>query len=169
MLASEKVVNVIKKGHGKFEHGQTYEGMPSSAVAALEVLKIIKEEKLLDNASKQGAYLRERLDAVLSNHPNVGNIRGRGLLLSIEFVENKETKKPFNPKLGIAKKIYDLAASPKFNVLFYHGGDAGYHIHIDRIIIAPPLIIQEKEVDRIVEVLSEVIQIVFKEVDTKKR
>jgi adenosylmethionine-8-amino-7-oxononanoate aminotransferase len=78
-------------------------------------------------------------------------------------------KKPFNPELDIAKKIVDLAFSPEYNLAIYHGGKAGYHIHIDRILIAPPFIIKKKEVDRIVDVLSEVIPRVINEVTSKRR
>ena len=168
VLASKKVIDVINKGSGEFVHGQTYEGMPSTVAGALEVQRVIKDNKLVKNVSKQGAYLGWCLRAVLSNHPNVGDIRGLGLFWGIEFVENKGTKKPFDPKLEIAKRIVDLAFSPEFNLAIYYGGFAGYYIHIDRIIIAPPFIIKKKEVDCIVEILSKVIERVFNEVGTKR-
>lgn len=79
MLVSQEIVNVLIKGGGEFIHGQTYQGMPIQAAASLEVLRIIEEDKLLENVSKQGAYLEQRLKAELGNHPNVGDIRGRGL------------------------------------------------------------------------------------------
>lgn len=79
MMVSQDIVNVLMKGGGQFIHGHTYQGMPVQASAALEVLRIIEEDKLLDNVSKQGAYLEQRLKAVLGDHPNVGNIRGQGL------------------------------------------------------------------------------------------
>ncbi len=169
VFASEKVVKVIMKGSGEFVHGQTYEAMPNIARGALEVQRVIQDNKLIENVAKQGAYLESRLKAILGNHPYVGDIRGRGLFWGIEFVENKETKKPFNPELGFAKKIVDLALSPEFNLAIYYGGAAGYHFHIDRIMIVPPFIIKKKEVDYIVGVISKVLQIVSKEVDTKRR
>lgn len=79
MLVSQDIVNVLLKGGGEFIHGQTYQGMPIQAAAALQVQLIIKEENLLDNVIKQGAYLEKCLKAALSDHPNVGDIRGRGL------------------------------------------------------------------------------------------
>lgn len=69
----------------------------------------------------------------------------------------------------LLKKIVDLAFSPEYNLAIYYGGDAGYHHHIDRIMIAPPFIIKKKEVDYIVDVISKVIHIVFNEVETKIR
>ena len=157
VLATEKVVKVIMKGSGEFVHGQTYEGMPATAVGALEVQKFIQDNNLLENVSIQGAYLGERLKALLGHHPNVGDIRGRGLFWAIEFVKDKGTKEPFYPKLEVAKNIVDLAFSPEFHLAIYYGGSAGYHYHIDRIIIAPPFIIKKKEVDYIVEVVSKVV------------
>lgn len=169
VLASEMVVKVIKKGSSEFVHGQTYEGMPSVSKGALEVQRVIQDNKLIENVSKQGAYLKSCLKAVLGNHPYVGDIRGLGLFLGIEFVENKETKKPFNPELGFAKRIVDLAFSPEFNLAIYYGGAAGYRVHIDRIMIIPPFILKKKEADHIVDVLSKVIHIVSNEVGTKRR
>lgn len=67
------------------------------------------------------------------------------------------------------KKIVDLAFSPEFNLAIYYGGSPGYHIHIDRIMIALPFIIKEKEVYRIVEIISKVIDRVFKEVVGQKK
>lgn len=168
VLASEMVVNVINKGSGEFVHGQTYEGMPSTVAGALEVQRVILDNNLLDNVAKQGLYLEKRLKAVLSDHPNVGEIRGRALLWCIEFVEDKKGKKSFNPNLEIAKRIVDLAFSPRFNLAVYYGGPAGYYYHIDRVMIAPPFIIKKKEVDHIVEVLYKVINMVFSEVSTKR-
>lgn len=91
----------------------TYEAMPVQAAAALQLQRIIREENLLDNVSRQGAYLEQRLRAVLGNHPNVGDIRGKGLFWGLEFVKDKARKESFDPKLGIAQKILDLAISPR--------------------------------------------------------
>lgn len=79
MLVSENVVKVLIKGSGQFIHGHTYQSMPVQAAAALEVLRIIKEDNLLDNVIKQGLYLEKRLRTELADHPYVGDIRGRGL------------------------------------------------------------------------------------------
>ena len=79
MMISEKVVNGIMKGSGEFIHGMTFQAMPIQATAALEVQRIIREDKLLDNVSIQGEYLGNLLKYYLGNHPNVGDIRGRGL------------------------------------------------------------------------------------------
>jgi adenosylmethionine-8-amino-7-oxononanoate aminotransferase len=79
MLISQKIVKTLMNGSEQFIHGQTFQAMPIQAAAALEVLQILQEKKLVENVSKQGAYLGKCLKTVLGNHPNVGDIRGRGL------------------------------------------------------------------------------------------
>ncbi|KAI7772925.1 hypothetical protein LA080_013061 [Diaporthe eres] len=161
VMLSEKILNVVKQGTGEFIHGLTYEAMPVQAAAALEVQRIIREENLLDNVSKQGAYLQQRLREVLGNHPNVGDIRGKGLFWGLEFVEDKATKQPFDPKLGIAQKVLDLAISPRFNMTVYPSTGCVDGIKGDLIILAPSYTITEKDVDHIVTTVSEVIRSVF--------
>ena len=160
-LISQKVVDVLLKGSGQFIHGHTYQGMPIQASAALEVLRIIEEKNLLSNISKQGTYLEQRLKISLENHPNVGDIRGRGLFWGIEFVKDKITKESFNPEFQIAQKILNLAISPPFNMTVYPGNGTVNGIYGDHIIIAPPYFIKKKDVDYIVNVLSEIINITF--------
>jgi adenosylmethionine-8-amino-7-oxononanoate aminotransferase len=163
MMISEEVVKVLKEGSGQFVHGLTYQAMPVQAAAALEVQRIIRENKLLENVSKQGAYLEQRLNAVLGNHPNVGDIRGKGLFWGLEFVKDRTTKEPFDPKLGVAQKILDLAISPPFNMTVYPGTGCVDGVRGDHIILAPSYIVTKKEVEHIVATISDVIHAVFSE------
>lgn len=78
MMISNDIFNVLSKS-GQFVHGHTFEGMPVQAVAALEVISIIKEKNLLLNVNKKGLYLEQRLRSILGDHPHVGDIRGKGL------------------------------------------------------------------------------------------
>ncbi|PBP28745.1 PLP-dependent transferase, partial [Diplocarpon rosae] len=104
LLISQKVVDALMNGSGHFIHGQTYQGMPVQAAAALEVQTITREQNLTENVRTQGAYLEKRLKTLLGDHPNVGDIRGRGLFWGIEFVKDKQTKEPFELQMGIAQK-----------------------------------------------------------------
>lgn len=166
MMVSQNIVNVLIKGSGQFVHGQTYQSMPVQAAAALEVQRIIREDKLMNNVIKQGAYLEKRLKAVLGDHPNVGDIRGRGLFWGLEFVKDKMTKEPFDSKLGVAQKILDLAISPPFNMTVYPGTGTVDGVRGDHIIIAPSYIVTEKDVDHIVKVISAVVHIIFNNIGT---
>jgi adenosylmethionine-8-amino-7-oxononanoate aminotransferase len=161
MMVSEKLLKVLMQGSGQFVRGQTYQSMPIQAAAAIKVLGIIQEDKLLVNVAKQGAYLEKRLKAVLADHLNVGDIRGRGLFWGIEFVKDRVSKEPFDPKLNIAQKILDLAISPAFNMTVYPGTGSADGVRGDHIILAPSYIVTKKDVDHIVNVVSAVVHHVF--------
>ena len=161
ILVAPRVWEVLKTE--QFIHGLTYDAMPVGAVAALKVQQNVID--LLDNVKKQGDYLGKSLTNKLGNHTNVGNIRGEGLFWGIEFVKNKETKEPFDSKLGVSQQIVDLAKSPEFNMTFYPGAGTVDGVNGDHIIIAPPFIVREHDIYYIVKVVSAVIEIIFKEIN----
>ena len=163
ILVAQSVWEVLKTE--QFIHGLTFDAVPVGAVAALKVQEIIEKDFLLDNVKNQGDYLGERLTKELGNHPNVGDIRGKGLFWGLEFVKNKETKEPFDSKLGVSHKIVHLAKSPEFNMTFYPGTGTVDGVNGDHIIIAPPFIVKEQDIDHIVKVVSAVIDRVFKEIN----
>jgi adenosylmethionine-8-amino-7-oxononanoate aminotransferase len=161
VLISEKVVTALMDGTGQFVHGQTYQGMPVQAAAALEVQRVKREGNLMDNVQIQGAYLEKRLKSLLGDHPNVGNIRGRGLFWGIEFVADKNTKKPFDPKLGVAQRVHQTAISAPFNMTLYPGTGTADGVRGDHVIIAPTYIVTEEDVEHIAQTASDVIYQVF--------
>lgn len=85
LLIGDHIVQAIDKGTGAFCHGQTYQGHPISCAAALAVQKTIQEESLLENVRNMGAYLESQLRRRLEDHPNVGDIRGRGLFWGVRI------------------------------------------------------------------------------------
>lgn len=111
MLASRKVVDILQRGSGAFSHGQTYQGHPVACRAALEVQRIIAEDRLVVNVRQQGSLLGKLLKEKLSSHRAVGDIRGKGLFWGIEFVVNKNTKEPFDPKDTVAMGVHELGMS----------------------------------------------------------
>lgn len=161
MMISEKVVKRMMEKSGQFIHGLTYQGMPVQAAAALEVQRIIREDKLMENVSKQGTYLERRLKALLSDHPNVGDIRGQGLFWGLEFVKDKTTKEPFPPQDAVAQKIQELAISPPFNMTVYPGTGTVDGVYGDHIILAPSYIITKEDVDHIVDTVAAVVKKIF--------
>ena len=108
MLANHKVIDALQRGTGAFSHGQTYQGHPMACRAAAEVQRILKEEGLVASVRKQGALLGELLQERLGPHWAVGNVRGKGLFWGVEFVRDKESKKPFDASEGIAMGIHRL-------------------------------------------------------------
>ena len=85
-------MKLSREGSGALKHGQTYNAHPVGCAAALAVQQIIRREHLLGRVQDKGAQLMGQLSARFGNHPNVGDIRGRGLLLALELVADRSTK-----------------------------------------------------------------------------
>lgn len=159
---SLKIANVLKNGSGKLVHGQTYHAMPIVAAAGIAVQEYIKDNNLLPNVGLQGKRLKKGLYANLGNHPNVGDIRGAGLFIAIEFVHDKLTKIPFHSNAGITDKFLALINSPPYNMTVYPGYGTVDGVHGNHIILAPSFNIRKKNVEHIVEVVSDVTLELFK-------
>lgn len=144
-------------------HAQTYQASPLQAAIAYVTQLIIREEKLVENVAKLGPVLMVKLKRALDEHPHVGNIRGMGFFIGIEFVANQITKEPFDPKLNIAEKLTALALTPPYNMSFYPGTGGVDGIKGDHFIIAPAYNITEKDVNHIVKVVSDLIHDAFKQ------
>jgi L-2,4-diaminobutyrate transaminase len=98
VLVSEKVWQVLLEGsakYGSFGHGYTYSAHPLAAAAAMTNLDIIEREGLVDRVAENGRLLHELLHDAFGEHPHVGEIRGRGLMAAVEFVESREPLRPF--------------------------------------------------------------------------
>ncbi|KAF4632116.1 hypothetical protein G7Y89_g6012 [Cudoniella acicularis] len=161
VLISSKIVNALLNGSGQFVHGHTYQAMPVQAAAALEVQKIQREENMLQNVQTQGAYLEMCLKARVGNHPNVGDIRGKGLFWGLEFVKDKATKEPFDPRLAVAQRVHDTAISAQFNMTMYPGTGTADGYAGDHVILAPTYICTKADIDHIVDVVEGVVNQVF--------
>jgi len=162
VLISKRVVEGFLEGSGQFVHGQTYQGMPVQAAAALEVQRIKREDNLMENVSIQGAYLEKCLKSLLGDHPNVGDIRGRGLFWGLEFVKDKVTKEPFAPKLGVAQKVHDTAISAPYNMTMYPGTGTVDGLSGDHVILAPTYAVTREEIEYIARVTAAVVHEVFR-------
>jgi putrescine---pyruvate transaminase len=133
-----------------FMHGNTYSGHPLACAAALANLRIVVDEDLPANASKVGRYFLDRLKEVQTRHPNMGDVRGMGLMLAIELVADPETKKPFNLSENFGARIWDRCVEK--GVLIRNLADT--------FIISPPLTFQTKHVDVVVETFDKAISAV---------
>ncbi|WP_397448621.1 aspartate aminotransferase family protein [Pseudomonas sp. NA-150] len=138
VIVSDKVVEVLNEG-GDFNHGFTYSGHPVAAAVALENLRILREEEILEKVRAQtGPYLQQRLSE-LSDHPLVGEVRGVGMLGAIELVKDKQTRERFKDK-GVGM----ICRGHCFNngLIMRAVGDT--------MIISPPLVISKEEIDELV-------------------
>jgi adenosylmethionine-8-amino-7-oxononanoate aminotransferase len=135
-----------------FVHGFTYSHHPAGAAAGLSVLKILEEENLVDASARKGASLKAALVNAFGDHPHVGDIRGRGLLIAIEFVSDKTTKEPFDQGQGTTAKL--LAAARDHGLLVYPASKGADGQNGDAVLIGPPLTISEEEMGLVVERLA---------------
>ncbi len=151
-LVSAKVFRAFSEGSGFFQHGHTYMGHPTACAAALAVQRKIQALDLLANVCKQGEVLESRLLDRLGNHAHVGDIRGRGLFRGIELVADRATKEPFDPALNLHAGI--KAQAMERGLICYPGGGTADGIKGDHILLAPPFIIEEPEIDELVDRLG---------------
>lgn len=153
MLISDEIYEVIKRSPaGSFVHGHTFAGNPLSAAVGLEVLRIIKEDNLVERVESMGKYLHKKLSCLKKNHPIVGDVRCRGLLAGVELVANRRSKKPFPQQFGISTQLGSICLEK--GLYLYPGGGSCDGINGDHIMIAPPYIITEAQVDELVDLLS---------------
>lgn len=131
-----------------FRHINTYGGHPIAAAVGVRNLQIVEEEGLVDNARKIGAYLKHQLEEELLDHPNVGEVRGKGLLLGIEMVEDKKTKTPLaSTKMGAI-----VNGCKDEGVLIGRNGNTIPGLS-NVLVMSPPLILREAEADKIVSAI----------------
>ncbi|MEO0821939.1 MAG: aspartate aminotransferase family protein, partial [Pseudomonadota bacterium] len=147
MLCTGEIYRTIEQGSGFFQHGHTYIGHPTACAAGLAVLDEIERHDLLSAVRARGAALQSALEATLGQHPHVGDIRGRGLFRGVELVTDRETKAPFDPALGIAARIKQAAFEA--GLMVYPMGGTVDGKHGDHILIAPPFILSEAQIDEI--------------------
>ena len=152
-LVSEKIVSSIKNGSGFFQHGHTYLGHTTACACALAVQKKIERENLLKNVQEQGEYLFNSL--LENNIPHVGNIRGRGLFVGLELVQDIDEKKPFDPKHKLNKRI--KAKGMENGLMCYPmGGTVDGKIG-DHVMVAPPFNSTKEHIDEVVQKLTKTI------------
>ena len=152
MLCSSEIYAIIENGSGFFQHGHTYLGHPMAAAAANAVLDVLIDQNLLSDVRPKGDALENLLHSKFNQHPHIGDIRGRGLFRAIELVGDRDTKAPFDPELKIAAKIKKSAQNNGLLCYPMSGtidGKLG-----DHVLLAPPFVISNNELDELVHKLS---------------
>ena len=157
MLCSREIYEAIENGSGFFQHGHTYLGHPTAAAAGVAVLNAMLDRELIPRVKTQGEKLMAALHAQFGQHPNVGDIRGRGLFQGVELVADRDTKAPFDPSRKIAPKIKKAAFEAGMICYPMSGtidGQTG-----DHVLLAPPFIISDDQIDELVQKLAGAIDI----------
>ncbi|KAK4234802.1 pyridoxal phosphate-dependent transferase [Achaetomium macrosporum] len=161
LLVGEKVARLMEREGKVFTHGHTYQNHPVVAAAALAVQRVVEREGLLGNVRIKGVLLERLLRERLGGHPNVGDIRGKGLFWGVECVKDKTTKEPFAPGLGIAERVHKTAVTD-FRVLVYHGQGCAGGGRGDHIMIMPAYDISSGLIAGIVERVACAVEDVFR-------
>lgn len=149
MLSTSRIFDAIVGGSGFFQHGHTYIGHATACAAALAVQRVIAEDRLLDNVRARGEQLRARLREALGAHPNVGDVRGRGLFVGVEFVADRASKATLDP----ARKTHAALKRTCMDngLLVYPMGGTVDGVHGDHVLFAPPFICTPADIDNIVD------------------
>ncbi|PMB71618.1 putative aminotransferase [Beauveria bassiana] len=180
MMINHRVANTLAAGTGAFIHGHTYQGHPVACAAALEVQRIVREDKLVENVKKTGKLLGQLLHQKLDHHPNVGNVRGKGLFwgvsvtgsqrvtgaltcFKIEFVRDKKNKTPFPAEAGIANAVHTTGLMDA-GIMLYPGTGTMDGVSGDHVLVSPVYTSTEEDVGRIVERIQETVDRTFSKV-----
>ena len=156
VLIGRPVIDALAAGSGFFQHGHTYIGHPVACAAALAVQRVLTRDKLVARCARQGAALRERLQAAFGKHPHVGDIRGRGLFQAIELVADRATKETFDPRHKLYARV--KRAAMERGLMVYPMGGTIDGVRGDHVLIAPPFIVSDDELDLIVERLGQSVE-----------
>lgn len=159
MLSTRRIYDAIVGGSGFFQHGHTYIGHATACAAALAVQRTIVEEGLLANVLARGEQLRSRLSEALGEHPNLGDVRGRGLFVGVEFVADRDSKATLDPALKTHARL--KSAAMQNGLLVYPMGGTVDGVHGDHVLFAPPFICTAGDIDRIVERFAAAVQTVL--------
>ena len=161
-MVSEKIYNAFVNGSGAFQHGHTYMGHPAACAAALAVHQKIERLELLENVRAQGEALMSKLNARFGNNPYVGDIRGRGLFQGIEFVADRMTKETFDPAHKLHARIKKHAFEA--GLICYPGGATADGVRGDHVLLAPPFIINDAQLDELVDKLAHAVDLSLGEI-----
>jgi adenosylmethionine-8-amino-7-oxononanoate aminotransferase len=155
VMINGRVIDAIAQGSGFFQHGHTYIGHPMACAAALAVQRVLKRDRLVERCAHQGAKLATRLQAAFGDHPHVGDIRGRGLFRALEFVADRASKAPFDPTQKMAARI--RAAAMATGLLCYPMSGTIDGKRGDHVLLAPPFIVDDAELDLAVDRLRQAV------------
>ncbi len=158
LLVADQIYNQIQSTSGFFQHSFTFMGHPMACAAGRATLTVIAEDNLLTRVTEAGAGLMDRLTARFGNHPYVGDIRGRGLFQAVEFVADRGSKDPLDPELQFAAKL-KKAAFENGLICYPMGGTIDGRFG-DHVLLAPPFIISDEQLDELTGKLGEAVDAV---------
>jgi adenosylmethionine-8-amino-7-oxononanoate aminotransferase len=157
VAVSDRVYATITGAPPGFVHGFTYSHSPVAAAVASEVLAILERESLVEASATKGARLLALAQDAFGGHPAVGEIRGRGLMVGIELVADRETRAPFPRAARVTEAV--VAAARDRGILVYSGTGNANGVDGDMILLGPPFVVTDQELERIAAALAESIDV----------
>jgi hypothetical protein len=149
-------VETVRHAHGDVNHGGTFSHHAVGAAAALATLDHLEEQDLVARAARMGRWLGAQLRASLEELPNVGDVRGTGMMWAVEFVADRATKAPYPPEAHFADRV--CTACREQGVLFYPGHGSADGVRGDHLMVAPPYVVTEAQLEVIVTTLAEAVR-----------
>ena len=159
-LVSKRIHDTIVGGSGFFQHGHTYLGHAAACAGALAVQKRLNEDGLVASVNPLGDSLERRLRDAFGNHPHVGDIRGRGLFRGLELVQDRDGKVPFDPALRVHARVKKEAL--RAGLLCYPTGGTADGVRGDHVLLAPPFIVEEAQLDELVDKLGRALEVTLR-------
>lgn len=155
-LVSDQVMEPILNGSKIVMSGHTLSANPQTCAVSLAVLEYLEKNEIIKEVESKSCYLRNQLEKLKYEFEIIGDIRGKGLLLGIEFVQNRKEKTPFPRNIQLTKELVEVAQ--KNGLLIYPAGAGIDGIHGDAVIIAPPLTITKREMEELTRLLRKTLQ-----------
>jgi adenosylmethionine-8-amino-7-oxononanoate aminotransferase len=160
-IAGDHIYDAINEGSGLFLTGHTFAGNPLSTAVGYSVLTYMEKHNLIEAAKEKGKYLEKKLRELMDKYEIIGDVRGKGLMWGIEFVEDRKTHKPFDASKNVTGRMVGYSKGNGLVVFASQGtinGVAG-----DAILITPPMIITLEQIDELVELLEKsIVQLIEK-------
>jgi adenosylmethionine-8-amino-7-oxononanoate aminotransferase len=163
LLCRAEIIETIRANSGFFQHGHTFMGHATAVAAALAAQKAIRGDNLLQSVVTRGKAIRKALRSALADHEHVGDIRGRGMFIGVEFVADRNSKEPFDSAIKIHKLVQKTAMQN--GVLCYGMGGTIDGRRGDHILIAPPYNINDAEQAEVIEKISTAVTATLAAVD----
>ncbi len=159
MMCTDTIYAAVSDGSGFFQHGHTYMAHPMACAASRAVLERLVDDKIMERVTPLGEGLSARLQDRFGQHPHIGDIRGRGLFQGLEIVEDRETKTPMDPAKKVNAKIKKAAFEA--GLICYPMGGTVDGKTGDHVLLAPPFILKDTQLDELVDKLSTAIDAVI--------
>jgi len=152
VIAPRRIVDVLARGSGSFLHAQTFSHHPTLCAAGVATIRYLNQHRLIERCAKMGEVLQPMLQR-LRSFPQIGDVRGRGLLAGIEFVQEPGSREPFPPEARLAERF--AATALELGLVVWPNSGQLEDGTGDLVMLAPPFIITEAEIGELVGILEE--------------